>query len=213
VIYAYIRVSTDKQDLDNQRYAITEFCTERGYDEPRWVNDVVSGSKALGDRKIGKLLDELVSGDVLIVSEVSRLSRRLLDVMEVLKLCISRGITIHTVKEGYEFKDDINSQVMAFAFGLAAEIERRLISQRTKEALARKRAEGVVLGRPLGSHRHEQLKLHGKDDLILSYMEKNVSRAAIARMLDVNVKTLREYINRQKLEELQRWRMFKKTDV
>src|SRR4051794_39806110 len=150
---AYVRVSTHKQDLENQRFEINRFAEQRGYTVDEWSEDVVSGSKDLAVRKIGPLLDSLDRGDVLIVSEVSRISRRLLDIMEVLKLCIGRGITILTVKEGYEFGDDINSQVMAFALGLAAEIERRLISARTKEALARKRAEGVKLGRPVGSGR------------------------------------------------------------
>lgn len=212
-VVAYVRVSTGKQETENQRFEIERFCAERGFTDVEYVDEVVSGSTELHERKLGELLETLSRGDTLIVSEVSRISRRLFAVMSTLERCLKDGITILTVKEGYEFKDDISSQVMAFAFGLAADIERRMISARTKEALARKRAEGVKLGRPVGSRKDSNLKLHGKDDRIVRYLDKGVSVSAIARLLDVNRKTLRDYIDRRDL--LRRLLLFRydKTDV
>lgn len=194
---AYVRVSTDKQDLENQRYEVRRFL---GF-EPEWAEDVVSGSKSLEERKIGALLESLAPGDTLIVSEVSRISRRLLDVMEVLKYCIKNRVTIKTVKDGFVFQDDINSQVMAFAFGLAAEIERRLISQRTTEALRRKKAEGVVLGRPAGTYHKHHYKLHPHEAEIqeLIHSGLNPSDSALARKFKVNRETMTRFIHDRQL--------------
>lgn len=199
-VVAYIRVSTNKQDLENQRYEIVKLL---GGVEPEWVEDVVSGSRDLEDRKISALLDSLSPGDTLVVSEVSRISRRMLDIMEVLKYCIKKGVTIKTAKEGYVFDDDINSQVMAFAFGLAAEIERRLISQRTKEALGRKKAEGVKLGRPPGTYHQHHYKLHEHEAEIRSLIESglNPSDSALARKFKVNRETMARFISDRNLRQ------------
>lgn len=212
-VVAYARVSTNKQELANQRHEIARFCEVRGLTIDHWDSDVASGTIKLKDRAIGTLLDSLKAGDTLVVSEVSRISRSLRTVLNVIEDAIEQKVTIMSVKENIVFGDDLNSRIIAATFGLAAQIERSLISARTKEALARKKAEGVVLGRPVGTHRHEQLKLHGKDEMILRFMDKRISRAGMARLLDVNVKTLREYINRQNLEQEHRWRQFKKMDV
>ena len=195
-VVAYVRVSTDKQDLENQRYEVTQFL---GY-EPEWVEDVISGSKGLHERKIGAVLESLSPGDTLIVSEVSRISRQL---MEVLKYCIKNRITIKTVKDGFVFQDDINSQVMAFAFGLAAEIERRLISQRTKEALRRKKAEGAKLGRPAGTYHQHHRKLHPHEAEIRELIHNglNPSDAALARKFHVNRETMTRFIHDRQLRQ------------
>lgn len=203
---AYIRVSTGKQDTDNQRFEIERYCRERGIGGVTYVEETVSGTKDVSTRQLGTLINELGQGDMLIVTEISRLSRSLFTVFSTLQDCLRRGITIVTVREGYEFKDDISSQVMAFAFGLAADIERRLISARTKEALARKRAEGAVLGRPVGSTKPENLKLYGQDERILRLMDKRVSVSAIARLLGVHRGTLTAYIERQSLRRELRYR-------
>jgi putative DNA-invertase from lambdoid prophage Rac len=212
-IVAYVRVSTDKQDLENQRFEIERFCRERGYTVDEWDEEVVSGTIKMKDRKVGALLAKLQAGDTLVVSELSRISRSMVVVLNALQDCIDRDIKVVSVKESMTFGNDLNSKVIAAAFGLAAEIERSLISARTREALARKKAQGIVLGRPVGTHRHEHLKLHGKNEEILHYMAKNVSRAAMARLFDVNVKTLREYIKRENIEQEHRWRLFKQLDV
>lgn len=212
-VIAYVRVSTDKQDLENQRFEIERFCERRGYTVDEWDQEIVSGTIKVRDRRIGALIDGLKEGDTLIVSEVSRISRSLRTVLTVIEDAIERGIVITSVKENMTFGNDLNSKVVAVAFGLAAEIERSMISARTREALARKKAEGVVLGRPPGTHRAEHLKLHGKDEEILKLLEKRVSMSAIARMFDVNRKTLASYIIRQNLREELRWRRFKKLGV
>ena len=210
---AYVRVSTDKQDLENQRFEIERFCQQRGYVVDQWDQEVVSGTIKVKDRKLSEVLDQLDTGDTLIVSEVSRLSRKLSTILVTIEGLVERGVKVVSVKEGMVFDGGLNSQIIAMAFGLAAQIERSLISARTKEALARKRAEGVQLGRPVGSSKPEKLKLHGQDERILRYMDRHVPMAVIARLLDVNVKTLQSYVERQGLRRLNLLRQLEKTGV
>ncbi|MEC5150894.1 recombinase family protein [Cryobacterium sp. GrIS_2_6] len=205
-VVAYVRVSTNHQDHENQRYEITQFAVRQGLEISEYVAEVITGKAAVKDRKIGDLLASLEDGDTLVVSEVSRISRSLTAVLTTIEDATKRGVTIMTVKGGHVFGDNINSKVIAFAFGLAAEIERDLISARTKEALARKKAEGVILGRPVGSHTVENLKLWGKDEEILTMMMKRVPKSAIARLLDVNRNTLSAYIERRELVKELLWR-------
>lgn len=194
-IVAYARVSTDKQDVDNQRYEIERYAMEHALVITEHVEETVSGFKThLSARRIAEVLADLERGDTLIVSETSRISRRLLDILNTIQTCLDRGITVIAVKEKFVFQDDINSKVMAFAFGLAAEIERSLISARTKEALARKKAEGVKLGRPVGTWKAHHYKLRGKEDEITELLRKRVSISAIARIFNVNRKTMQVFI-------------------
>lgn len=129
---------------------------------------------------MGALLQRMQKGDVLIVSELSRLGRNLMQIMKILHDCMERDVMVYTVKENYELGNNINSKVLAFAFGLSAEIERNLISQRTKEALARRKAEGQILGRPKGS-KSQMRKLTGKEEDIKSLMNKKISYSAIGK--------------------------------
>jgi DNA invertase Pin-like site-specific DNA recombinase len=149
--YGYIRVSTDKQTTENQRYEIKKFGKEKKIQIDEWIEETISASRKLEERKFGSLLKKMEKGDVLVVTELSRLGRNLMQIMRILHDCMERDIQVFTIKERYELGNNINSKVLAFAFGLSAEIERNLISQRTKEALARKKAEGVILGRPKGN--------------------------------------------------------------
>lgn len=151
MIAAYIRVSTDKQNLANQKEEIQRFAREQGMEIDVWVKETISGKTPSGKRKLGWLMRKVRKGDTLIVSEISRLSRSLTEIMEIMGKCLEKNIRLYTVKERYSFDDSINSKVLCFAFGLVAEIERNLISMRTKEALAVKRSEGVILGRRKGS--------------------------------------------------------------
>jgi putative DNA-invertase from lambdoid prophage Rac len=194
VISAYIRVSTDRQDRDNQRFEILKFIDERKWTIDRWCEETVSSRKSLRDRELGELLDGLREDDVLVVTEISRLGRSLMEVMTILHSCMERGVRVYSIKEAFELGDNINSKVLAFAFGLSAEIERRMISQRTKEALARKKSEGVKLGRPRGSL-SSNTKLSGKDDQIVELLSKSVSITSIAKIMGVSRGTVYSYID------------------
>jgi DNA invertase Pin-like site-specific DNA recombinase len=183
--YGYIRISTDKQTTENQRFEIENFIRERNMPVHEWIAETISSTKKLDDRKFGQLLKRMQKGDVIIVTEISRLGRNLMQIMSILHGCMEKDVMVYTVKERYELGNNINSKVLAFAFGLSAEIERNLISQRTKEALARRRAEGVQLGRPKGS-KSEKLKLTGKEEELKSLLSKKISYSAIGRIMGVH---------------------------
>ena len=201
MIYGYIRVSTDKQTLENQKFEILEFCGKRDIKIDKWVSETISATKKLNERKFGRLMKKLKKGDVVIVSEISRLGRNLLQIMGILNECMEKEVMVITVKEGYELGNNINSKVLAFAFGLSAEIERSLISQRTKEALARKRAEGVVLGRPKGTSKFTSLKLYPKRKKIQKMLEDGRSYSYIARKLRVHRITVSKFVHRMQEED------------
>lgn len=152
MIIGYLRVSTCKQHLANQQDEIERFAQSRNMRVDTWVTEVASGRKKEQERRLGSLLRRMKRGDTLIVTEISRLSRTLTDVMAIMGKCLRKGIVLHTTKEKYSFDDSINSKVLCFAFGLVAEIERNLISMRTREALALRRANGMILGRRPGSY-------------------------------------------------------------
>jgi DNA invertase Pin-like site-specific DNA recombinase len=193
MIYGYIRVSTDKQTVENQRFEINSFCQKNALVVDRWVEETVSGVKTVQERKLGALLKKARKGDTFICSELSRLGRNLLMIMAVLNECMNREIQVWTIKDNYRLGNDINCKVLAFAFGLSAEIERNLISQRTKEALARKRAEGVILGRPKGS-KSKVKKLDGKEAEIKTLLGRRVSISAIARIVGVHRLTVSKFV-------------------
>lgn len=171
MVYGYIRVSSDKQTVENQRFEISNFCEKNNLTIDVWVEETISGMTRVENRKLGKLLKKIKKKDVLICSELSRLGRNLLMIMGVLNECMNRDIQVWTIKDNYRLGSDISSKVLAFAFRLSAEIERNLISQRTREALARKKAEGVVLGRPKGS-KSTKTKLTGQEKQIKELLEK-----------------------------------------
>lgn len=192
MIFGYIRVSTDKQTVENQRFEINQFCKNSSNLVNTWIEETISGSKNLKDRKLGKLLKKMKSGDILICSELSRLGRNLLMIMGILNECMNRNIQVWTIKDNYRLGNDISSKVLAFAFGLSAEIERNLISQRTKEALARKKSEGVILGRPKG-RKSSKVKLSGFELKIKELLKNKVSYSAIGRILRVHRLTVRKF--------------------
>jgi DNA invertase Pin-like site-specific DNA recombinase len=197
MIYGYIRVSTDKQTVENQRYEVNQFCEKNILVVDKWIEETISGSKSVQERKLGKLLKKMKKEDTLICSELSRLGRNLLMIMGILNECMNRDIKVWTIKDNYRLGSDINSKVLAFAFGLSAEIERNLISQRTKEALARKRAEGVVLGRPVG-RKSSKTKLTGQEKKINELLDKKVSYSAIGRILGVHRLTVSSFVKADK---------------
>jgi len=199
MVFAYLRVSTDKQDRKNQRYAVMQFADERKLVVDEWVEETVSTRKGYRERKVGDLVESLKQGDTLIVSEISRLGRSLMEVMTLLHQLVEAEVKVYTCKERFQLDDSINSKVLAFAFSLAAEIERQMISQRTKEALARKKAEGKKLGRPKGSL-SKTTKLSGKEEQIRELLGKGVSKSSIAKVLGVSRGTLYSFIAGRRLK-------------
>lgn len=197
MIYAYIRVSTDKQTVENQRFEIEKYAIKQELHIDKWISETISGTKSANERKLGTLIKKLKKGDTLICSEISRLGRKLMEVMSLLNTLMQKKIVVLTVKEKYELGNNIQSQILAFAFGLSAQIERDLISQRTKEGLARRKAEGQKLGRHTGG-RNSHYKLTGKESLIKTMLEYHFSKAAICRKLKCNPKTLDDHLIRMK---------------
>ncbi|MCM1294200.1 MAG: recombinase family protein [Muribaculaceae bacterium] len=194
MIYAYIRVSTDHQDCENQKIGIEAKAATMGLSIDRYIQDAgVSGTLAPDSRALGGCLRQLAPGDIIICSELSRLGRKLFMIMHILEHCMNVGARVYTVKDGYELGDNIQSKVMAFAFGLTAEIERDLISKRTKEALARRRMSGLCLGRPRGA-KNKIYKLTYHADYIKQQLSNGVPRYKIAQKLKVNPRTLRRFI-------------------
>ena len=201
MIYGYIRVSSDKQTVENQRFEINNFCRKNNFVIDGWIEETISGTKAYNKRELGKLLKRVQKDDLIICAELSRLGRNLFMIMEIINICMKKECKVWTIKDNYRLGEDIQSKVLAFAFGLSAEIERNLISQRTKEALARKKAEGVVLGRPKERRSSpEKHKLHGKEVLIMELLKAGVSKRKIAKICKVDRNTLAMFITKEKLD-------------
>ena len=193
--YGYIRVSSDKQTVENQRFEINNFCTKEQLCIDGWIEETISGTKAYAKRELGGLLKKVGKDDLIICAELSRLGRNLFMIMEILNICMTKECRVWTIKDNYRLGDDIQSKVLAFAFGLSAEIERNLISQRTKEALARKKAEGIVLGRPKGRKSNpDKYKLYRKRVLINELLKIGVSQRKIAKICKVDRNTLARFL-------------------
>lgn len=198
MIYGYIRVSTDHQTTENQRFEINRFCEKYDLVIDCWIEETISSTKDLNKRKLGRLLRRIQKDDLIIASELSRLGRNLLQIMSILHHCMDVGAKIWTIKDNYRLGADITSKVLAFAFGLSAEIERNLISQRTKEALARVKAEGKRIGRPLGSR--NTYKLQGHEKFIQQNLGSGHSKYEIARRLRVHRDTLSKFIEKNEIQ-------------
>jgi len=195
MIYGYIRVSSDKQTVENQRFEIKNFCEHRSLLIDDWIKETISGTKNYTKRQLGNLLKKVHKDDIIICSELSRLGRNLFMIMEILNICMTKEFRVWTIKDNYRLGDDIQSKVLAFAFGLSAEIERNLISQRTKEALARLKAEGKRIGRDSG-RRNNQLNsiCISKHRFIIKQLADGVSIPKIAQKIKVARGTLYRYL-------------------
>lgn len=197
--YAYIRVSTDKQNIENQQFEILKFANQKTIHIDQWVEETISGAKSLHERALGQLVSTLTASDTLIVTELSRLGRSLMEVMSILNMLMDKKVKVISLKEGYELGDTLDSKILAFAFSLSADIERSMIASRTKEALARKKREGRTLGRPKGSLSKET-KLTGKDQDIKDLLQKQIPISSIARIMGVHRLTVKSYIKSRCLE-------------
>jgi len=201
MIYGYIRVSTSMQTTESQRFEIERFASTQDIAIDEWIEETISSRQELKKRKLGRLIRKIKKGDMLIASELSRLGRDLLQIMGILNHCMTIGANIWTIKDSYRLDAGIQGKILAFAFGLTAELERNLISQRTKEALAARRAAGVILGRPFGS-KSSYVKLTGREEIIKRMLIRGYSKVAIAKKLRVDRETLRYFIRNAGIESL-----------
>ncbi len=193
MIYGYIRVSTDVQTVENQRFEIEQYAAKHNLIVDGWIEETISGTKSYNKRALGKLLKKVQKDDLIICSEISRLGRNLFMIMEILNICMQKECKVWTIKDGYKLGDDIQSKVLAFAFGLSAEIERNLISQRTKEALKRKRENGIILGRPKGS-KSSYLKLSKYEKQVLKLKKQGCSNVKIGKKFGVTRDTVARFL-------------------
>ena len=193
MIYAYIRVSTEMQTSQSQEFEIRKYCSRHGLVVAHWVTEQVSGTKPVEKRTLGRIIRKMQRGDMLLCTELSRLGRNMLMVMSTLNSCSSKGIAIHSIKDHFDLSDNINSKIIAFAFALAAEIERNLISQRTREALAAKKQAGVRLGRPPGrSKKYDKIKSSMPE--IEKMLNERMPVSRIAKKFRVHRNTMSRYI-------------------
>lgn len=193
MIYGYCRVSTAHQHEENQHFVIENFAKQNNLQIDAWVKEKISSSKKLQDRKLGLLLNKLKSGDILITTEISRLGRSLLEVMGILQTCLEKDCQVWTLKENFRLGSDIQSKVLAFAFGLSAELSKSLLQERVRESLARLKASGKKLGRPIGA-KSKTLKLSKNKKRINRLVDKGISKNEIARIMHVNKSTLYKYL-------------------
>jgi DNA invertase Pin-like site-specific DNA recombinase len=201
MVYGYIRVSTDKQDYENQKHGILEYLNKQKFGHCEFVEETISSRKKLSERDLSRLIDNLKENDVIVTSELSRLGRSILEVMSIFQILAEKGIQTHIIKGGFVIGDPANkiqSSVLVFAFGLAGEIERELISQRTKEALAYRKSKGMTLGRKKGAKIAS--KLDGNEKEIIALLDKNIPVASIAKIFNVARSTMINFIKTRKLD-------------
>ena len=197
--YAYLRVSTDQQDVANQRYGLLVYANAHELGPLQFVEDTAFGRLAWRDRAVGRLLTEIVhAGDAVLFAEISRMARSTLQILEMLEHCMTRGVSVHIAKQQMVLDGSIQSRITATVLGLAAEIEREMISLRTTEALAKRKAAGLPLGRPKGTAA-ARWKLDAKEVEILSYLAKGISKRSIAKLVECAPSTLYDWLARRNL--------------
>jgi DNA invertase Pin-like site-specific DNA recombinase len=197
--YAYLRVSTDQQEVDNQRYGLFVYANTHGLEPLQFVEDTASGRMAWRDRAVGRLLTETVHpGDAVLFAEISRMARSTLQVLEMLEHCMTQRVSVHIAKQQMVRDGSIQSRITATVLGLAAEIEREMISLRTTEALATRKAAGLPLGRPKGTPAPRR-KLDAKEIEIRGYLAKGLSKRSIAKLVECAPSTLYDWLARRHL--------------
>jgi len=193
--YGYIRVSTDKQDIENQKIGIERKARELDTVVEKWISDDgVSGTKEYEKRQLGTLMKEIEEGDIIIVSEISRLARSVFMLFRIVEQITQiKNALIYSVKESQVLKkNDVVSAIILSAYGTAAQIEREMIVKRTIEGLERRRQNGVLFGRPLGK-KNKMQKLDGKQEEIKKLAENHVSFFKIACIYKVSRITLDKF--------------------
>jgi len=191
MVYGYIRVSTDRQTVENQRFEIENFCKAEKIIINKWIEEKISGKKELKKRQLGILLEDLKENDLVICSEFSRLGRSLYMILTVIRHCLKIGVRLWTIKECFRLGEDLQSKLTVFMFGFAAELEGLLIAQRTKEALARVKAEGKTLGRRPGQIVKRKLTDHETE--LKRMIEEGWTNVKIAKHFGIHTETVRKF--------------------
>ena len=190
---AYLRVSTEKQNLEKNKADILKLANEKRLGHVDWVQEKVSGKVSWKERKLGSVINSLKTGDSLLVSELSRLGRSMLEIMQILAISVERGIKVYAVKGNWTLDGTLQSKILAMVFSRASEIERELISARTKEALRALKAKGVTLGRPKGKGKS---KLDKYNDEIVALLKNGSTQKFIANRYKVHESTLCNWMNK-----------------
>lgn len=194
--FAYLRVSTDRQDAKNQKLGVLDYCNSRNIMPLEFLEDTASGKTHWRERIIGNIiLEKAIAGDIIVVSEVSRLGRSTLQVLEILEIAAQQGVSVHIAKNGMVMDGSMQATITATVLGLAAQIEREFISARTKEALCKCKNDGVKLGRPKGQA--ELLKLDAFHDEIKGYLQKGINKRAISKLIECSPSTLYQWFKRR----------------
>ena len=198
-IVAYLRVSSIQQDLDSQRHGILEFAKNEGLQPIEFVEEKVSGKTPINERAIQEVLDSLQKGDVLIISELSRLGRKMVEVMQILDCLVQKEVLVFAVKGGYRLDGSLPSKILSMVLLMAAEIESELISLRTREAIAKRKASGLPIGRPKGSTSVSKLDKH--EDVIRDLVEKGVTLSNIAKIVGASWPTVNDWVLKKGLKQ------------
>lgn len=198
-VWGYCRCSTLKQTIENQRFVISQYAEQNGILINHWVEETISSRKPLNKRKLSELLDHLKSGDLLIVTELSRLGRSMMEIMGIMQKCLDIKCQVFAIKENFHLGDNLESKILAFCFGISAEVERTLISERTKSSLEKLKNDGKKLGRPVGA-KSKSLKLSKNKKKIFELLGQGMPKAQIARALNVDKMTVHRFIKSCQLE-------------
>ena len=192
MIIAYTRTYSNKQQSDNQKNAIEQFAANNNMTIDKWHKDTRTTSSRHKNR-LEDIIKNMEAGDTLIVADVTRLSRRLMEIMHLILLCIEKKITLYCLKEGYTFENNVDSKTLAFTFGLVSEIESKLISTRTKESLEITRSRGTTLGRPKGTPKMDHL-LAQKEQIEKELNEENATYAELAEYYQVSLSSFKKFV-------------------
>jgi DNA invertase Pin-like site-specific DNA recombinase len=195
-VIGYLRVSTKEQDLEKNKSEILHLANDKKLKHVEWVEEKVSGTKHWKTRKHGETIYELTDGDTIIVSELSRLGRSLLQILEILEHCRNKSIRIYAVKGGWSLDNTMQSKILSMFLGMASEIERDLISSRTKEALLARKEAGVILGRPKGSGKS---KLDQYREEIEAMLKCGTRQNYIARKYSITPAALSQWVKKHKI--------------
>ena len=197
ITVSYLRVSTIDQDTEKNKHEVLKLANDKDFGKVSFVEEKASGKKSWKERKIYQIINDLGEGDRLIVPELSRLGRSMLEIMEILSIARQKGICIYAVKGGWELNGSIQSKVMAMAFSIASEIERDLISKRTKEALKARKAQGIKLGRPRGAGKS---KLDQYREEIIALLKNGSTKKHVAQKYGTTPPNLHNWLKKNKID-------------